>query len=66
MWRLWQVRLAKEATATPKFAEGGAWREATPTLQEMHDWVHQENTAYASKRLLEARKPIDPALLKSY
>ena len=32
----------------------------------MHNWVHQENTAYATKRLLEERKPLDPALLKSY
>ena len=39
---------------------------ATPTLRDMHNWVHQENTAYATKRLLEERKPLDPALLKSY
>ena len=38
----------------------------TPTLRQMHDWLYQENTAYATKRLLEERKPLDPALLKSY
>ena len=60
------VRLQKEAVATPKFAAGGAWRAATPTLRALHEWVHMENTAYASGRLTEERQPIDPALLKSY
>lgn len=61
-----EVRLQKEAVATPKFAPGGAWQAATPTLRDVHEWVHQENSAYASARLGEERKPIDPALLKSY
>ena len=61
-----KARLQKEAVAVPKFAPGGPWQEATRTLRELHDWVHQENSAYASIRLLEERKPLDPALLKSY
>ena len=61
-----ETRLAKEAASLPRFAAGGPWREATPTLRELHDWVHMENTAYASKRLLQERKPLDPELLKSY
>ena len=61
-----EARLHKEALATPKFAPGGPWRAATPTLRDLHDWVHMENTAYASVRLGEERKPIDPELLKSY
>ena len=61
-----EARLAKEAIAAPRFAPGGAWQASTPTLREMHEWVHQENTAYASSRLLEERAPIDPELLKSY
>lgn len=61
-----EVRLQKEEVAVPKFAAGGPWQEATPTLRELHDWVHQENTAYASKRLLRERPPLDAALLKSY
>ena len=61
-----EARVEKEAVATPKFAAGGAWRAATPTLRELHAWIHMENTAYASVRLREQRKPIDPELLKSY
>jgi uncharacterized SAM-binding protein YcdF (DUF218 family) len=61
-----EVRLQKEAVALPRFAPGGPWQQATPTMRHMHDWLYQENTAYATKRLLEERKPIDPALLKSY
>lgn len=61
-----EARLAKEALAVPKFASGGPWQSATPTLRALHEWIHQENTAYASKRLLEERRPIDPELLKSY
>ena len=60
------ARTQKEVLALPKFAPGGPWRAATPTLRDMHDWVHMENTAYASARLGEERKPLDPALLKSY
>ena len=60
------VRREKEAASLPRFVDGGPWRRATPTLRDMHNWVHQENTAYATKRLLEERKPLDPALLKSY
>lgn len=61
-----EIRRQKEAAALPRFAPGGVWRRATPTLRAMHDWLYQENTAYATKRLLEERKPLDPALLKSY
>jgi uncharacterized SAM-binding protein YcdF (DUF218 family) len=61
-----EARLAKEATAAPRFAPGSTWYLATPTLRELHDWVHMENTAYASVRLNEERKPLDPELLKSY
>lgn len=61
-----EARMAKEAVAVPKFSRGGPWQRATPTLRELHEWVHQENTAYAAKRLLEERQPIDPELLKSY
>jgi hypothetical protein len=61
-----RARLEKEAAATPRFAPGGAWQEQTSTLREMHEWVHYENTAYAARRLLEDRAPIDPELLKSY
>ena len=61
-----QARLAKEAQAAPRFSVGGPWQSATRTLRELHEWVHMENTAYATTRLLEARKPIDPELLKSY
>ena len=61
-----EVRLQKEASALPRFATGGPWQLATPTLRHMHEWLYQENTAYATKRLLEARKPLDPELMKSY
>eukprot|EP00322_Chrysochromulina_rotalis_P007300 CAMPEP_0115841312 /NCGR_PEP_ID=MMETSP0287-20121206/7224_1 /TAXON_ID=412157 /ORGANISM="Chrysochromulina rotalis, Strain UIO044" /LENGTH=271 /DNA_ID=CAMNT_0003294955 /DNA_START=92 /DNA_END=907 /DNA_ORIENTATION=- len=61
-----EIRKKKELAAVPKFARGGPWQEATPTLRELHDWVHQENTAYASRRLLTERQPLDPELLKSY
>ena len=61
-----EARLAEEATAAARFAPGSAWRTATPTLRELHDWAHMENTAYASVRLNEERKPLDPELLKSY
>jgi len=61
-----EVRLQKEASALPRFATGGPWQLATPTLRDMHEWIYQENTAYATKRLLEERKPLDPALMKSY
>ena len=56
-----EVRLQKEASALPRFATGGPWQLATPTLRRMHEWLYQENTAYATKRLLEARKPLDGA-----
>ena len=61
-----EARLAKEAVAAPRFAPGSTWHTSTPTLRELHDWVHMENSAYASSRLNEERKPIDPELLKSY
>lgn len=61
-----EARLAKEAKAAPRFAPGEAWQTSTPTLRELHDWVHMENSAYASSRLLQEREPIDPELLKSY
>ena len=61
-----EARLQKEASALPRFATGGPWQLATPTLRHMHEWLYQENTAYATKRLLEVRKPLDPELVKSY
>ena len=61
-----EVRLQKEEAALPKFAPGGPWQSSTPTLRDLHDWVHRENMAYASRRLLKERAPLDPALLKSY
>ncbi len=60
------VRLQKEEVSLPRFLPGGPWQRATRTLRDMHRWVNHENTAYAVKRLLEERKPLDPALLKSY
>jgi hypothetical protein len=61
-----EARLAKEKIASPTFEAGGSWRSGMGTLQDMHHWVNQENTAYATKRLLTPRKPLDPELLKSY
>jgi uncharacterized SAM-binding protein YcdF (DUF218 family) len=61
-----EARLKKEAAAVPRFAPGGEWQSATATLRELHEWIHQENSAYASSRLLEERAPLDPELLKSY
>ena len=61
-----KMRQEKEASALPRFLPFGPWQKATPSLRDMHEWLNQENTAYAAKRLLEERKPIDAALLKSY
>jgi hypothetical protein len=61
-----EARLAKEKIASPKFEAGGPWRSKISTLKDLHHWINQENTAYATKRLLKARKPLDPELLKSY
>ena len=61
-----EARLQKERLSLPRFQEGGVWQGATPTLRAMHEWLFMENTAYATKRLLEERKAIDPELLKSY
>lgn len=61
-----QARLRKEAKSTPVFAEGGSWRAQTRTLRELAGWLWRENTAYATKRLLEERLPPDPEVLKSY
>jgi hypothetical protein len=58
--------LIQERLALPKFAGGGPWQAATPDLRALHDWLFQENTAYATKRLGQERPPLDPALLKSY
>ena len=60
------TRLVEEEKKVPRFADGGPWRAATPTLRQMHEWLYRENKAYAADRLLEERKPLDPALLKSY
>jgi uncharacterized SAM-binding protein YcdF (DUF218 family) len=60
------ARLEKETKATPKFSVGSDWQRRTSSMQSLHTWVHQENTAYAVKRLLVDRKPLDPELLKSY
>ena len=60
------ARLVKEAKATPRFAAGGAWRTGMRTTGDMWAWINYENGAYASKRLLQAREPLDPELLKSY
>mmetsp|Transcript_26119 Transcript_26119/g.40879 ORF Transcript_26119/g.40879 Transcript_26119/m.40879 type:complete len:190 (-) Transcript_26119:42-611(-) len=61
-----KLRLEKEAKSLPKFEKGGPWQLSTPTLEKLHLWVHQENTAYATKRMLEDRAPIDPLLARSY
>lgn len=61
-----KVRLERESKSLPKFDVGGEWRKATPTLPKLHDWVFQENTAYASKRLLEEKEAVDPKILNSY
>ena len=60
------ARLKKEELASPKFEPGGPWQSRLNTLSDMHHWINQENTAYATKRLLTPRKPLDPGLLKSY
>ena len=60
------ARLEKEAKATPRYDKGSAWQKSISTMQDMHRWIFHENTAYASKRLLHERKPIDPKLLASY
>lgn len=60
------ARTEKEKSSLPRFMPGGSWQIATPHLRAMHEWLYQENTAYATKRLTEDRKPLDPALLKSY
>jgi uncharacterized SAM-binding protein YcdF (DUF218 family) len=60
------ARRAKERLATPRFAAGGAWRRGLRTTGDMWRWLFFENGAYASKRLLLERKPLDPELLKSY
>jgi len=59
-------RLAKERLSLPRFSPQSPWQDSTPTLRELHRWLYAENTAYATKRLLLERKPLDPALLKSY
>lgn len=41
-------------------------RYAISKHTELYARQTQENTAYATKRLLEERKPVDAALLKSY
>ena len=61
-----QMRLQKEEKALPRFLPGGVWQSRIKTLEDLHFWVHTENMAYASNRLLTPREPIDPALLKSY
>ena len=61
-----EARLKKEALSAPKFAPGGPWQESVRNLRELHEWIYLENTAYASRRLLQERAPLDPELLKSY
>eukprot|EP00966_Prymnesium_polylepis_P250536 5793506-Prymnesium_polylepis.1 len=61
-----EVRAGKERQALPKFLPGGPWQAETPHLRALHEWLYRENTAYATKRLREERKPLDAALLKSY
>jgi len=61
-----QARLKKEEASLPKFLPNGSWQNSTRSLQDLHRWLHQENTAYSASRLLVERKPLDPQLLKSY
>ena len=61
-----KARLEREAKSLSKFDVGGEWRKKTPTLIDLHKWVFMENTAYASKRLLEKKEKVDANALKSY
>lgn len=61
-----EARRQKELVAVPNFAPGGPWQAGINSLHDLHQWIHDNNTAYAAKRLLVPRKPLDPKLLKSY
>ena len=64
------ARLAKEKRAIPRFRPGGKWQREVlaygSTLAALHKWMHIQNGAYSSSRLLHTRAPIDPKLAKSY
>ena len=47
-----RARLAKEAAATPRFAEGSEWRASHRTVADFHRWLNAEHMAYAPARLL--------------
>lgn len=58
--------MEREAESLPKFYVGGELRMATPTLNALHDWVFRENTAYATRRLIEDREKVDSMTLNTY
>lgn len=58
-----ESRKAREAKSIRSFAHNTA---ELHTLHDFHAWLFSNHSAYASKRLIEERKPIDPAALKSY
>ena len=61
------VRREKEAASLPRFVDGGAGAARPPSRAARHAQLGPPGEyPHATKRLLEERKPLDPALLKSY
>lgn len=58
------VRKGKEESALKSFI-----KDVKPTiksLQDLHQYIFMKHMAYATKRLLASRQPIDPKLLETY
>lgn len=58
-----QARLEREAKSTIGFKKN---TEEIQTIAQMHRFVFEEHMAYASKRLVRDRDPVDPKSLVTY
>lgn len=56
-------RKEREAKSTVAFAKNTA---SVTTMREMHKFLFVDHMAYASKRLLKDREPVDPKALQTY
>eukprot|EP00434_Breviolum_minutum_P032493 symbB.v1.2.028733.t1/scaffold3013.1/size65374/3 len=58
-----ESRRAREAKSLANFREKSI---SIASMQQMHDFLFQEHMAYASKRLMKDREPVDPIIADSY
>ena len=60
------ARAAREAKSLAQYAEGSPFMQKFATLRDMHRFLYAEHGAYATSRLLKARKKLSAKAKASY